>query len=247
MIYRKLICFSCFLLVSTGAFSQKKLFGKLEKSLSIGLCYNSFSSINTQITSGIPFRNKSEIERTWQFQNQPSLTAGLALKNKLTNRFATQIEFNLLSMHQKGSFSESKVIDNNASTAVGTVRFSTLYVQIPLTICLKLEEKSDIELGVSQTFALLNLSNKNVTYTVFSEQVGDINAPITTFSPPKIEQTDGRINMFNFNSNFIIGVNYRFNPKTTLRIRYEKGLDRFCEYNELLQSNLSLSILFKKQ
>jgi hypothetical protein len=248
MIYRKLICFLTFLLMSNIVFGQIKKLKKLEQGFIVGLCYNSVTSTNSVDISGI-IRTPIEFERTWQLQNQPSMTIGFALKNKLTQKVATQLEFNLLSTRQKATIDEAKSFNNNKTATSGNIQFSSLFLHIPVIMSFKIEEASEIEIGVFGVFLLQNWSQQSLTKTVFSEQKETLfstnSNPILTFSPPKIVVLNNRPLVSNNIFGALIGVNYRINEKISVRLRYEAEFENFSDYGDLYQSRLSIGFLFK--
>jgi hypothetical protein len=249
MIYRKFLCFLFFSLVANAAFSQSMFKKKIETSFMAGIVYNAVESNNAVDFQGIT-RTPIEFKRTWAFQYQPSLMAGVAFKNQVWRKVATQIEVNLLTTRQKATFDETKSVNNNQTATVGTVQFSTLYLHIPIVMRFRMEEASDIEIGFVQLFRLYDWGREDLTKTVFSEQAESPrtivnNNPIITYSPPKVLEITKSPDLFTNNYGFLVGVNYKINPKTAVRLRYERELGNFSKYGDLHQSRLSLNFLFK--
>ncbi len=248
MFYRKSVCFLFFLLITNVVFSQSFFRKKIETSFMAGICYNAIESNNTVDVRGT-IRTPIEFRRTWQFQYQPSLTVGVAFKNQIWRKVASQIEVNLLTTRQKATLDETKSVNNNQTTTVGTVQFSTLYLHIPIVMRFRMEAASDLEIGIVQLFHLQNWGREDLTKTVFSEQAESSNPivnnnPIITYSPPKVVEITKGTDLLSNNLAFLVGVNYRINPKTSVRLRYERE-NRFSQYADLHQSRLSLNFLFK--
>lgn len=215
----------------------------------VGIAYNALESNNAVDIQGT-IRTPIAYKRTWDLQYQPSLMLGVAFKSQVWRKMATQIEVNLLSTRQKATIDEAKSVNNNQTATVGTIQFSTLYLHIPIVMRFKIEEASDVELGVIQMFALQNWGREDLTKTIFTEQANVSNPiinnnPITTFSPPKVVEIFKKPDLFKNNHGFLVGVNYRINPKTSVRLRYERELYSFSRYSDLSQSRLLLNVLFK--
>lgn len=251
MIYRNHFCFLpflLFLLTANAAFAQIFLRKRIETHFMVGIAYNGLQSNNAVDIRG-PVNTPIEFKRSWQFQYQPSVMVGVGFTNQLWRKVATQIEVNLLTTRQKARLNETKSVNNNHTATVGTVQFSTLYLHIPVVLRFKMTESSDVEIGLVQLFQLENWGREDMTKTIFSEQAESPNTivnnnPIVTYSPPKVLEITQGTEILRNSYGFLIGVNYKINPKTSVRLRYERD-GRFSTYGDLYQSRLSLNLLFR--
>ena len=252
MIYRNRLCFLpflLFLLTANATFAQIFLRKRIETNFMVGLAYNALESNNAVDIKG-PISTPIEFKRAWQFQYQPSVMVGIGFTNPIWRKVSTQIEVNLLTTRQKARLDETKSVNNNHTATVGTVQFSTLYLHIPVVLRFKMMESSDVEIGFIQLFHLDNWGREDVTKTIFSEQAESPNTisnnnPIITYSPPKVLEITQGTELFRNSYGFLVGLNYRINPKTTVRLRYERDLDAFSKYGDLYQSRASLNFLFR--
>jgi hypothetical protein len=241
---RKIYLLFCLFLTEI-AYAQSKW----ESGLTVGGCFNVMSE--AKVTGDNFFTAASSFgkSREWTFQHQAGLVIGVSTKRTMTERFSIQAELNIVWSRQKADFNDELINDpNNMFLSVqqpflnkGYLQFNTVYLQFPFIVTLQLDAATSAELGV---FGVRSLSNKSsqalttLTASTFDPKTGQL----IFFPTPQIIEMTTTPNMTS-GSGWLLGLHYRLNKAFAVRMRYEGGMSRLANFNDLKENRLMVGMI----
>ena len=214
-------------------------------------CLNAMSTVSSQ-NNGDPFSNFVAVNsRTWKFQYEAGFSTGFFLRRTLGDKFFMQGEANLLLNRQQAELDEQPPSMTDPQFAFlgfqsrkGTIKFSNLYLQIPIILGLTVNGETSMEVGFFITRSFVNNSESNLKTTTFSTR-NNQNGTITVFNPPLVTQKATTINVRG-GQGFVLGIQHNITNKIGVRLRYEGGLrSSQNEFQDVVENRLLVGIAYK--
>lgn len=214
-------------------------------------CVNAMSAVLLQ-DNGDRFSNFAPVNsRTWKFQHEAGFSTGFFLRRPLGDKFFVQGEANLLLNRQQAEldeqpppFTDPRLTFFGLQARKGTVKFSNLYLQIPLILGLTVNGETSIELGLFFTRSMANNSESSLKTTTFST-VSNQTGVITVFNPPTVTQKTTAINVKG-GQGFTLGIQHNITDKIGLRLRYEGGFQSGQnEFQDVVENRLLVGVACK--
>jgi hypothetical protein len=218
------------------------------------------SGINGMISK--PIKNNNNIftsssslslnnTRTWKFHYKTGVTAGFFAKRSLGDYYALQGEANLLWSRQEAELSDvpPSITDPQFSFVSlierkGTIKFNTLYLQIPLIISRLINEETSIEGGLFLSSSLLNSSKsqlKVTTFSSFDNQTGRF----TVFTPPRVLFQTADVTA-STRLGWVLGIQHNITNKIAIRFRYEGSFSsHYRDFTDLREQRIWVGLAFR--
>jgi hypothetical protein len=205
--------------------------------------FNSFNRFNFN-----PFLS----ERTWTVEYQSGLFVGVFGKRRLSSWISLQSEFNVLWCRQKTQLEDIPIPNPNNNSGFfgfqsvketrGAINFNNIYWQIPLIANFQMDKATIFEAGIFFKNTITNNSTQDLTVTTFSE-FSNSTGNIINFNPPKVVRNTARPDTY-AGLGWLLGVNYTFHPRFSVRLRYEGGSTGVSDFQDLRENRMTLGIAF---
>jgi hypothetical protein len=247
--FRKLLYPFCLLCVVNNIYAQEIKEKKWITGISLSGCYTAMTA-NASENANVPADFALGNDRFWEFDYKSGLTAGIMFKRNTEKNVYWQFEANLVWSRQTLLVAHTPLTQRAVlesffvpTALTGTININNIYLQIPIFLNVRLDKRTNAELGLFANNILINNSTQDVTTTTFTEFNSTTGQVIRLSPPRKVRDTsepDGYSTL-----GWILGISHRLNDLIFVNFRYERSVLGIAGFSDLRERRMSVGVVFK--